>query len=108
MTGSIYTLTLIRLTQTLTIYTPYLTIANIHTYSSLLHTNMMTMATMTVTVTTTVIMTEINHLAIFQPEMKASRSFAFVASTVWNQIICYIFFLIPSFNFLSSISSQTN
>ena len=35
--------------KTLTIYTPLLTIANIHTYSSLLHTSMMTMETMTVT-----------------------------------------------------------
>ena len=37
LTGTIYTLARTRLALTLTIYTPYLTIANIHTYSSLPH-----------------------------------------------------------------------
>ena len=36
LTGTIYTLARTRLALTLTIYTPYLTIANIHTYSSIL------------------------------------------------------------------------
>ena len=60
LTGSIYTHTRTRLALTLTIYTPYLTIANTHLFFTSSN-HAMTMATMTATTTVKVTMTENNQ-----------------------------------------------